>query len=74
MNKNSAKRQSAVWDCLRWFEQTPRTEAEFRARLEELSDEDLTLLKAFYCVADPRDLLVIICRFWDVRILRPRAG
>ena len=74
MNVNGDKRQLAVWDCLKWFDQTPRTEAEFRARMEELPDEDLTLLKAFYDVADHRDLLLVICRFWNVRISRPKAG
>jgi len=71
---NDVSRKWAVWDCLRWFDQTPRTESEFRARMEELPDEDLTLLKAFYGVGDNRDLLAIICRFWNVQISRPRAG
>ncbi len=63
-----------MWDCLRWFDQTPRTESEFRFRMDELPDEDLTLLRAFYGVADDSDLLAIICRFWDVGMSRPRAG
>jgi hypothetical protein len=74
MNENSLVQQQAVWDCLRWFEQTPRTEVEFRARMKELPQEDLTLLRAFYGVADDCDLLDVVCRFWDVRTLRSRAG
>ncbi len=72
MNRD-VSRQLAVWDCLRWFDRTPRTEAEFRARMDQLPDEDLTLLKAFYGVTDDRDLLAIICRFWDVKVSRPKA-
>lgn len=67
-------RQQAVWDCLRWFSGTPRAEVEFRIRMEELPEDDLILLRAFYGVTDDRDLLAIICRFWDVPVSRTKAG
>jgi hypothetical protein len=74
MSENGFARQREVWDCLKRFDLTPQTETEFRARMKELPDEDLTLLRAFYRVADDCDLLAIICRFWNVRISRPKAG
>jgi len=74
MNENSLVRQRAVWECLGWFDRTPKTEEQFRARMETLPDEELTLLRAFYGITDDRDLLAVICRFWDVRISVLNAG
>lgn len=74
MSGDCFARQQAAWDCLRWFDRTPRTEAEFRTRMEKLPEDDLTLLRAFYGVTDDRDLLAVICRFWDVPASRTKAG
>jgi hypothetical protein len=74
MNKNGLVRQRAVWECLRWFDRTPKTEEQFRARMETLPDEELNLLRAFYGITDDRDLLAVICRFWDVRISGLNSG
>jgi len=74
MNEKSLVRQRDVWECLRWFDRTPKTEKQFRARMDALPDEELVLLKAFYGVTDDRDLLTVICRFWDVRIPGLDAG
>lgn len=74
MDRNAFARQRAVWDCLRWFDGTPRTEAEFSARMETLPDGDVVLLKAFYGITDDRELLSTICTFWNVQISRTKAG
>ena len=74
MDKNAFARQRAAWDCLRWFDKTPRTEAEFSARMEALPDGDVVLLKAFYGIGDDRELLSTICTFWNVPIMRTKAG
>ena len=74
MNEKSLVRQRDVWECLRWFDRTPKTEEQFRARMDALPDEELVLLKAFYGVTDDRDLLTVICRFRDVRIPGLDAG
>ncbi len=74
MDKNALARQRVVWDCLRWFDKTPRTEAEFSARMEALPADDVVLLKAFYGLIDDRELLSTICTFWDVQISQTKAG
>ena len=74
MDGNAFARQREVWDCLRWFDKTPKTEAEFDARMEALPDDDVVLLKAFYGITDDRELLSIICMFWNVPISRMKAG
>ena len=74
MDRNALARQRVVWDCLRWFDKTPRTEAEFSARLEALHADDVVLLKAFYGITDDRELLSKICTFWGVQISQTRAG
>ena len=60
--------QRAAWECLRFFEQTPATEADFRKRFAEMPADDVTLLKAFYNVKTDTELLSMIRRFWNVRI------
>jgi len=74
MSDHSFAAQQPVWDCLRWFDETPRTEAHFGARMKELAADDVVLLKAFYGVADDRELLGMVCTFWNVPISRPKAG
>jgi hypothetical protein len=58
--------QRAAWECLKFFESTPATQAAFRKKFAEMPAEDVTLLKAFYNVKTDAELLVMICRFWNV--------
>ena len=60
--------QRAAWECLKFFEQTPATEADFRMRFMGMPADDVTLLKAFYAITTDAELLTMICRFWNVRI------
>ena len=59
--------QRAVWECLKFFENTPATEADFQLRFASMAADDVTLLKAFYNVKTDVELLRMICRFWNVR-------
>ena len=58
--------QRAAWECLRFFENTPSGEADFRMRLAEMEAADVTLLKAFYNIKTDEELLRMICRFWNI--------
>ena len=58
--------QRAVWECLRFFEQTLPTKMDFHRRYAEMAADDITLLKAFYGLKTDAELLAMICRFWDV--------
>jgi len=58
--------QRAAWECLKFFENTPVTEADFLRRFAEMDADDVMLLKAFYNVKTDAELLVMICRFWNV--------
>ena len=58
--------QRAAWECLKFFENTPANEADFRMRFASMDADDVTLLKAFYNVKSDDELLVMICRFWNV--------
>ena len=58
--------QRAVWECLKFFEQTPPTEVDFHRRFAKMVADDITLLKAFYRLKTDAELLAMICRFWDV--------
>jgi len=58
--------QRAAWECLKFFENTPATEVDFRMRFASMATDDVTLLKAFYNVKTDDELLAMICRFWNV--------
>jgi len=58
--------QRAAWECLKLFENTPATEADFGMRFASMAADDVTLLKAFYGLKTDAELLTMICRFWNV--------
>jgi hypothetical protein len=60
--------QRAAWECLKFFENTPATEADFHMKFASMAADDVTLLKAFYNIKTDDELLRMICRFWNVRI------
>ena len=68
IKRDSLARRRAAWECLKFFENTPADEAAFRTRFAEMPTNDVTLLKAFYDVKTDAELLVMICRFWNVQV------
>ncbi|UCF14086.1 MAG: hypothetical protein JSW59_11795 [Phycisphaerales bacterium] len=68
VSKSKSEQQSRMWNTMRWFDGTEKTEAAFCARFRDLPDEDVTFLKSFYHIGDDRELFSIVCRFWDIRI------
>ena len=68
-----AEQQNRTWNTMRWFDGTPKTQADFYARFQELADEDATFLKCFYDIADDWDLFKMICKFWNVPLVARRA-
>jgi hypothetical protein len=67
LKRDEFAQQRAAWECLKFFEQTPATEADFRMRFASMEADDVTLLKAFYNIKTDAELLTMICRFWNVR-------
>jgi hypothetical protein len=66
INRDRLAQQRAAWECLKFFENTPTTETDFRMKFASMAAEDVTLLKAFYNVKTDAELLTMICRFWNV--------
>ena len=58
--------QRAAWECLKFFENTPAAEGDFRMRFAGMAADDVTLLRAFYNVKTEDELLSMICRFWNI--------
>ena len=67
LKRDEFAQQRAAWECLKFFEQTPATEADFRMSFASMEADDVTLLKAFYNIKTDAELLTMICRFWNVR-------
>jgi hypothetical protein len=68
LKRDRFAQQRAAWECLKFFENTPATEADFHERFAEMAADEVTLLKAFYNITTNAELLTMICRFWNVRI------
>ena len=66
LKRDRFAQQRAAWECLKFFENTPAAEADFRRRFAKMDADDVTLLKAFYNITTDDDLLRMICRFWNV--------
>ena len=67
LKRDRCAQQQAAWECLKFFENTPTMQEDFCKRFVEMAAEDVTLLKAFYDVKTDDELLIMICRFWNVR-------
>jgi hypothetical protein len=68
LKRDQFAQQRAAWECLKFFEQTPATEVDFRMKFASMDADDVTLLKAFYGLKTDAELFTMICRFWNVRI------
>jgi len=68
VSKSKAEQQNRMWNTMRWFDGTAKTEADFYVRFQDLPEDDVTFLKSFYHIADDRELFKMICKFWDIRI------
>ncbi|HEC04499.1 MAG TPA: hypothetical protein ENI81_13270 [Phycisphaerales bacterium] len=68
VNQSKSEQQSRMWNTMRWFSETEKTEAAFYVRFQDLAEEDVTFLKSFYNIGDDRELFRIICKFWDIGI------
>ncbi len=66
LKRDEFAQQRAAWECLKFFEQTPVTEADFRMKFASMPADDVTLLKAFYNITTDAELFKMICRFWNV--------
>lgn len=66
IKRDEFAQQRAAWECLKFFEQTPVTEADFRMKFASMPADDVTLLKAFYTITTDAELFKMICRFWNV--------
>jgi len=67
INQSKAEQQSRMWNTMKWFGGTEKTEAAFYIRFKDLPDEDVDFLKSFYNIGDDRELFRMICKFWDIR-------
>ena len=66
INTSKSEQQSRMWNTMRWFDGIDKTEKAFHSRFKNLPDEDVAFLKSFYSIGDDRELLSMICKFWDV--------
>jgi len=55
---------------LRFFAETPKTEADFARRFAALPPSQAAILARFYDAPTPAALFRLICMFWNVPIVR----
>lgn len=66
VNPSKSEQQNRMWNTMRWFDGADKTEEAFDSRFKSLPDKDVSFLKSFYNIGDDRELLRMICKFWDV--------
>lgn len=59
--------QQNAYECLKFFENTPKFESEFYLRFLEMDREDKNLLLSFYQLNDKGVLFNFIKKFWNVK-------
>ena len=62
----------SAFAILRFFGETPKTEADFARRFAALSPGQAAILSGFYDAPTPDALFRLICMFWNVPIVRDK--
>ncbi len=58
--------ETVVWEIIKAFEYTLKSESEFYLKFQSLSSEQKEVLSAFYPSISELDIFEQICKFWGV--------
>jgi hypothetical protein len=68
--RNSARMaepQKSIYDIMKFFESTPRTEAAFYLRFQQAKQSYIQLLMSYYGIQEEWQVFKKICKFWNVK-------
>jgi len=67
LNKEISKKQKTLYDLMKFFRNTPRTESAFYLRFQLMDPADISMLMTLYAVDEEWDVFKIICKYWNVK-------
>jgi hypothetical protein len=67
LNEGLTEKQKTIYDIMKFFKQTPRTESAFYIRFQKMTQEDIQLLMSYYEVNENWHVFKRICKFWNVK-------
>ena len=67
INESLTEKQKTIYDIMKFFKQTPRTEGAFYIRFQKMPQDDIRLLMSFYDVDEDWHVFKRICKFWNER-------
>jgi len=67
LNESLTEKQKPIYDIMKFFKQTPRTEGAFYIRFQKMPQEDIRLLMTFYNIEEDWQVFKKICKFWNVK-------
>jgi hypothetical protein len=66
LNKNLIKKQKTIYDIMKFFKGTARTEGAFYLRFQQMSKGDINLLMGYYEIEEEWQVFKKICKFWNI--------
>jgi hypothetical protein len=67
LNQNLTEKKKSIYEIMKFFKATPRTESAFYLRFQKMSKEDIRLLMSYYYAEEDWQVFKRICKFWNVR-------
>jgi len=66
LNKKINEKQKSIYDIMKFFRDTPRTESAFYLRFQQMDQGDIRLLMSFYDIEEDWQVFKRICKFWNI--------
>lgn len=67
LNKDLTDKQKTIYDIMKFFKNTNRTEGAFYLRFQLMPKEDIRMLMSYYNINEDWQVFKNICKFWNVR-------
>ena len=67
LNENITEKKKSIYDIMKFFNQTPRTEVAFYLRFQLLPKEEVIRLMNYYNDNEEWHVFKKICKYWCVK-------
>ena len=67
LNENICDKQKSVYDIMKFFKTTARTESAFYLRFQQMKQSDIQLLMSYYDIDEDWQVFKKICKFWNIK-------
>ena len=67
LNEKLCEKRKSIYDIMKFFESTHRTESAFYLRFQKMSKDDINLLMNYYEIEEDWQVFKKICIFWNIK-------